>query len=192
MPRVGFAEVFISLSGLLWIGVGAPVQAQDRAGAAGLVAAAQAPPIPPGPGVVPPPGQPGLPPPGGGVIPPPGGGVILPPGGVRGGGVGFAPPMVGNLGIGAIPVLPPPPIGYYAPARTVDYNIGKFFYYPYYYYPHSYWPKESCPWPERPGQPYMRPPSYMAYPPFMEPHWRYEWYTPQRYYRGFHFWLDQF
>ncbi len=100
--------------------------------------------------------------------------------------------MAGNLSIGAIPITPPPPIGYYAPARAVDYNIGKFFYYPYYYYPHNYWPTESCPWPERPGQPYMRPPAYMAYPPFLEPHWRYEWYTPQRYYRGFHFWLDQF
>ncbi|HWG47513.1 MAG TPA: hypothetical protein VN688_32420 [Gemmataceae bacterium] len=182
MPRVGFAGVLFSLSGVLWIGVGEPAHAQDRAGAAGMVA--QAPPVP-GPGALPPPRQPPLPPPGGGVIPP--------PGGVRGGGGGVVnPPLVGNLGIGAIPVMPPPPIGYYAPARTVDYNVGKFFYYPYYYYPHSYWPTESCAWPERPGQPYMRPPAYMAYPPFLEPHWRYEWATPQRYYRGFHFWLDQF
>jgi hypothetical protein len=96
----------------------------------------------------------------------------------------------GNLGIGAIPVTPP--VGYYAPPRPADYNMGKFFYYPFYYFPHSYWPQQSCPWPERPGQPYVRPPAYMTYPAFMEPHWRYEWYTPQRYYRGFHFWLDQF
>jgi hypothetical protein len=89
-------------------------------------------------------------------------------------------------------VAPPPPIGYYAPARAVDYNMGKFWYYPFYYYPHNYWPTESCPWPERPGEPYVRPPAYMAYPPFLEPHWRYEWYVPQKYYRGFHFWLDQF
>ena len=47
-------------------------------------------------------------------------------------------------------------------------------------------------WPEPPGAPYMRPPAYMAYPPFNEPHWRYEYLTPQKYYRGFHFWLDQF
>src|SRR6185437_7947349 len=114
MPRVGFAGVLFSLSGVLWIGVGEPAHAQDRAGAAGMVA--QAPPVP-GPGALPPPRQPPLPPPGGGVIPP--------PGGVRGGGGGVVnPPLVGNLGIGAIPVMPPPPIGYYAPARTVDYNVG--------------------------------------------------------------------
>jgi hypothetical protein len=114
---------------------------------------------------------------------------VIPPGGaVAGGGVG----IVGNIGIGAIAVTPPPPIGYYAPARTVDWNMGKFFYFPFYYFPHSYWPTASCPWPERPGEPYVRPPAYMAYPPFLEPHWRYEWYVPQKYYRGFHFWLDQF
>ncbi len=122
---------------------------------------------------------------GGGVIPP---GVVPPGGAVAGGGFG----IVGNIGIGAIAVTPPPPIGYYAPARAVDYNMGKFFYYPFYYFPHSYWPTQSCPWPERPGEPYVRPPAYMAYPPFLEPHWRYEWYVPQKYYRGFHFWLDQF
>jgi hypothetical protein len=32
----------------------------------------------------------------------------------------------------------------------------------------------------------------MTYPPFREPHWRYELFVPQKYYRGFHFWLDQF
>ena len=80
-----------------------------------------------------------------------------------------------------------------APARAADEPpLPRFYYYPYYYYPHSYWPTETCHWPERPGQPYMRPPAYMTYPPFKEPHWRYEWYQPQRYYRGFHFWLDQF
>ena len=50
-----------------------------------------------------------------------------------------------------------------------------------------------CPqWPERPGMPYQRPPAYMAYPPFMEPHWRYYIWEPKAHYRGFHFWLDQF
>jgi hypothetical protein len=100
--------------------------------------------------------------------------------------------VVGNISSGAAAVMPPPPIGYYAPAHPANYNLGKFWYYPYYYFPHSYWPTESQPWPERPGEPYMRPPAYMAYPPFLEPHWRYEWYVPQKYYRGFHFWLDQF
>ena len=46
--------------------------------------------------------------------------------------------------------------------------------------------------PEKQGAPYMKPPPYMAYPPFLEPHWRYEAFEPQKYYRGFHFWLDQF
>jgi hypothetical protein len=32
----------------------------------------------------------------------------------------------------------------------------------------------------------------MAYPPFLEPGWRYELWQPMKYYRGSHFWLDQF
>jgi hypothetical protein len=79
-----------------------------------------------------------------------------------------------------------------ARAQQVDPALGRFFYYPYYYFPHDYWPTQGPQWPEPPGAPYMRPPAYMAYPPFNEPHWRYEYLTPQRYYRGFHFWLDQF
>ena len=77
-------------------------------------------------------------------------------------------------------------------ARADDTSIGKYFYYPYYYFPHNYWPVMGPKWPECPGAPYMRPPAYMAYPPFREPHWRYEAFVPQRYYRGFHFWLDAF
>jgi hypothetical protein len=77
-------------------------------------------------------------------------------------------------------------------AQAQQYNINKFFYYPYYYYPHNYWPVMSAKWPEPVGAPYMRPPAYMTYPPFREPHWRYEYFEPQNYYRGFHFWLDQF
>jgi hypothetical protein len=82
-----------------------------------------------------------------------------------------------------------------APAQVPqpqNYMLNRFFYYPYYYFPHSYWPTMGPKWPEPVGAPYMRPPAYMAYPPFREPHWRYEWYEPQFYYRGFHFWLDQF
>jgi len=81
-----------------------------------------------------------------------------------------------------------------APARAqqVDPTLGRFFYYPYYYFPANYWPSQGPQWPEAPGAPYMRPPAYMAYPPFNEPHWRYEYLTPQKHYRGFHFWLDQF
>lgn len=79
-----------------------------------------------------------------------------------------------------------------SPAQAQLYNLDRFYYYPYYYFPHNYWPVMSPKWPEGPGQPPMRPPAYMSYPPFKEPHWRYELWEPQRYYRGFHFWLDQF
>lgn len=71
-------------------------------------------------------------------------------------------------------------------------NLPRFDYYPYYYFPHNYWPQLSPQWPEPPGSPYMRPPAYMAYPPFREPAWRYWMWQPQKYYRGSHFWLDQF
>jgi hypothetical protein len=70
--------------------------------------------------------------------------------------------------------------------------LNRFFYYPYYYFPHSYWPAQGPQWPEPTGAPYMRPPAYMAYPPFKEPHWRYELWKPQSYHSGSHFWLDQF
>ena len=73
-----------------------------------------------------------------------------------------------------------------------NYNLNRYFYYPYYYFPHSYWPQQGPKYPEPQGAPYMKPPAYMAYPAFREPNWRYELFEPQRYYRGFHFWLDQF
>ncbi len=76
--------------------------------------------------------------------------------------------------------------------RAADPPYPNMFYYPYYYFPHNYWPQYSPQWPEKPGQPYVRPPAYMAYPPFREPNWRYELWMPQKYYRGSHFWLDQF
>ncbi len=78
------------------------------------------------------------------------------------------------------------------PARAQYQDSTRFYYYPSYYFPHNYWPAMGPRWPEPPGAGYMKPPAYMAYPPFREPHWRYEWYEPQRYYRGSHFWLDQF
>ena len=67
-------------------------------------------------------------------------------------------------------------------AQTNDGNLQRFF----------HWSSMGPKWPERPGQPYMPPPAYMANPPFREPHWRYESQKPQKYYSGFHFWLDQF
>lgn len=84
------------------------------------------------------------------------------------------------------------------PAQAQQYQyftghqLNRYYYYPYVYFPHNYWPAMGPRWPEAPGQPYQRPPAYMAHPPFREPNWRYELQQPQKYYRGFHFWLDQF
>src|SRR5438874_1232465 len=79
-----------------------------------------------------------------------------------------------------------------ATAGATEPPLPRFYYYPYYYFPHSYWPANSPQWPEPKGHPYVRPPAYQAYPPFLEPNWRYELWTPMKYYRGNHFWLDQF
>lgn len=90
----------------------------------------------------------------------------------------------------AQPIQPPRPgqmvTAYYGP------QIQRFWHYPYYYFPHNYWPTLGPRYPEGPNMPYMRPPAYMAYPPFREPNWRYEFFQPQKYHRGHHFWLDQF
>ncbi len=83
-------------------------------------------------------------------------------------------------------------LGWVEPATAQDYELNRFFYYPYYYFPHNYWPNQGPKWPEQPGSSYQRPPAYMAYPPFKEAYWRYEFWQPQRFHRGFHFWLDQF
>jgi len=72
------------------------------------------------------------------------------------------------------------------------YQLQRFYYYPYYYFPHNYWPSQGPKWPEPPGACYTPPPAYMAYPPFHEPGWHYDLWAPRNYYRGFHFWLDQF
>ena len=79
-----------------------------------------------------------------------------------------------------------------SPVQAQNFTPDRYFHYPYYYFPHNYWPMTGPKWPEPPGAPYVPPPAYMAYPPFREPHWRYEWWQAQLYYRGSHFWLDQF
>jgi hypothetical protein len=79
-----------------------------------------------------------------------------------------------------------------APADAQQPQMNRFYYYPYYYFPHNYWPSQGPRWSEPTAAPFAKPPAYMAYPPFKEPHWRYEMWEPQLYYRGFHFWLDQF
>ena len=78
------------------------------------------------------------------------------------------------------------------PAAAQGPDLNRFYYYPYYYFPHNYWPSQGPKWPEPPGACYQPPPAYMAYPPFREPAWHYDYWEPRPYYRGFHFWLDQF
>jgi hypothetical protein len=97
----------------------------------------------------------------------------------------YAPsPVPAPPGTFGLPPAAPTPIPYQ--------TLNRFWYYPYYYYPANYWPATSPRWPETTTNCYQRPPAYMAYPPFREPHWRYEWWEPQNHYRGFHFWLDSF
>ena len=73
-------------------------------------------------------------------------------------------------------------------ARADD--VMRMYHYPYYYFPHNYYPNQVT-WPDY-RQKFQLPPAYMAYPPFHDPTFRYEMWTNHRYYRGFHFWLDQF
>ncbi|MDW8222645.1 MAG: hypothetical protein RMJ82_06825 [Gemmatales bacterium] len=68
-------------------------------------------------------------------------------------------------------------------------NPTNYYYYPYYYFPHNYWPNQQ-PWPN--SQPFQLPPPYMSYPPYLDKRFRYELFSPKPYYKGFHFWLDQF
>src|SRR5262249_16471464 len=89
--------------------------------------------------------------------------------------------------IGVLSVLAPTTQG-----QPPAYQLQHWYHYPYYYFPHNYWPQMSPRWPELPTQHYMPPPAYQAYPAFLEPNWRYEMWQPQRYHKGFHFWLDQF
>jgi hypothetical protein len=94
------------------------------------------------------------------------------------------PPTPIVPGVIGIPPAAPEPVPYRP--------LNNFWYYPYYYFPANYWPAMSPRWPEPVGCPYQRPPAYMAFPPFREPNWRYEYWVPQRYYRGYHFMLDIF
>jgi hypothetical protein len=78
------------------------------------------------------------------------------------------------------------------PARAQEYNLNPFWYYPYYYFPQNFWPVMGPKYPEPPGTPYRPPPAYMTYPAFREPNWHYDLWSRMPYYRGSHFWLDQF
>jgi hypothetical protein len=78
----------------------------------------------------------------------------------------------------------------YGQYPTPSANPTTYYYYPYYYYPHNYWPNQQ-PWPD-PSRPFQLPPPYMAYPPYLDRNFRYDLFMPKPYYKGFHFWLDQF
>ncbi len=88
---------------------------------------------------------------------------------------------LGLLGVGVTLAEP-------AAARAGD--IDRMYHYPFYYYPHMYWPAQQQ-WPDR-RKPFQPPPKYMAYPPYLDTNFHYELWRPHRYYKGFHFWLDQF
>jgi hypothetical protein len=77
-----------------------------------------------------------------------------------------------------------------ADAQSHPVDIDRFYHYPHHYFPQSYWPNmEKWPDPRKHMQP---PPAYMAYPPYLDPSFRYPLWRPMKYYKGFHFWLDQF
>lgn len=97
--------------------------------------------------------------------------------------------FAGLAGLAVIAVMG---LGSTPSAQATEPPLPRYYYYPYYYFPHSYWPALSPQYPEPKGHPYVRPPAYMAYPPFHEPGWRYELWTPMQWHRGNHFWLDQF
>jgi len=75
---------------------------------------------------------------------------------------------------------------------STAYQLNKWYYYPYTYFRHNSWTAQGPRWPEGPGMPYLKPPAYQAYPPFLQQNLRYVLWQPQPYYRGNHFWLDQF
>lgn len=79
-----------------------------------------------------------------------------------------------------------------APAQAQQYEMNRFFYYPYYYYSWNYWPVQGPKYPEPVGAAYMPPPAYMAFPPYKPPNWHFDYWHKMPYYRGSHFLLDVF
>ena len=74
--------------------------------------------------------------------------------------------------------------------RVQAQDVDRMYRYPYYYYPHNYWPTQEK-WPDA-KKSFQRPPRWMSTPQYLSPEYRYELQRPMRYYRGSHFWLDQF
>jgi len=69
-------------------------------------------------------------------------------------------------------------------------DINRMYHYPYYYFPHSYAPNYQR-WPIQ-GQHFAPSPAWMAYPPYLDQNFSYPLFENKRYYRGNHFFLDQF
>lgn len=78
------------------------------------------------------------------------------------------------------------------PAHAQQYEMNRFFYYPYYYFAWNYWPVQGPKYPEPVGAPYTPPPAYMAFPPYRPPLWYFDYFHKMPYYRGSHFLLDVF
>src|SRR5438045_4203984 len=81
-------------------------------------------------------------------------------------------------------------LGAPSPAKAQGPDPDRFYHYPYYYFEHSYWPNQTR-WPD-PRVPFQRAPAYQAYPPYLDPNFNYPLFESKRYYRGHHFFLDQF
>src|SRR5262245_37654343 len=69
-------------------------------------------------------------------------------------------------------------------------DINRLYHYPYYYFPHNYWPNYQR-WPV-PGRHFQPSPAWMSYPAYLDVNFTYPLFESKRYYRGNHFFLDQF
>jgi hypothetical protein len=77
------------------------------------------------------------------------------------------------------------------PTKAVaDDQPMRLYHWPFQYYPQTYWPNQVK-WPD-PRQQFQLPPTYMSYPLQRDNWYRYEILENRRYYRGHHFFLDQF
>jgi hypothetical protein len=76
------------------------------------------------------------------------------------------------------------------PAKVQADDINRMYHYPYYYFPHNYAPNYQR-WPNG-RMPFQPAPAWMAYPPYLDLNFNYPLFESKRYYRGHHFFLDQF
>lgn len=77
-----------------------------------------------------------------------------------------------------------------APTTATAQDPQRMYHYPYYYFPQSYYPNTSR-WPDA-RKPFQPAPFWMSYPPYLDQQFTYPLFESKRYYRGHHFFLDQF